>query len=303
MVLDECIKRLQGNTTLGAVGWHYQWGSSYPGSYWIDDQLHFSVRPMEKDMNCRDGDDLLEPYVDAIKNSRWFSGKVFDAIGHKRVLCFNGSFYCLPRDLWNQIGGLDESHFPHTWADDLLCYAVLDCGFSVANINPAYGAAEKPGYFRELSEFKWQGIHDSDRHRDDIIWIPWLSAFGLTVSELVLIDLIVGSLEDGSRIASIGDFEQLTGFETLNIEKFSREQEVLDNLQNFDLILCSNVQLLDVLKQRLAKRGVLIVFPPFELNNGLQYHGNLGVHFNTPKRFYFERNDESAHVDTMQDPQ
>ncbi len=301
-VVDECIKRLQGNPALGAVGWHYPWAASYPGSYWIGDRLYFSTRPVEKDMDCREGDDLLESYVAAIRESRWFSGKLFNAIGPKRILCFNGSFFCLRHDLWNRIGGFDVSRFPHSWADDLLCYAVLDCGFSVANINPAFGSTENPDYFREFNEYKWQGFHDADRHRDDISWIPWFTAIGLTVSELVLIDLVIGALDSEARIASIGEFEQFAGFVSLKIERFLLEQDILNEPPGFDLILCGNIQRLEEMKQWLTRHGVLLVFPPFELNSGLQQHGNLGIYFNTPKRLYFDCDKEFNSVEPTPGP-
>lgn len=296
-VVDECIKRLQGNISLGAIGWHYEWAASYPGTYWIEDRLHFEVRPRSRDLACRDGDQLLETYVEAIRESPWFTGKVFGAIGYERLLCFNGSFYCIRRDLWEHIGGLDYSRFPHFFADDLLCYAVLDCGYSIGNINPLYGSCENPGFFRQMNELKWQGVHDRNRHRNELRWIPWFGAPSLTVSELVFIDVILGRLEIGAAIACVGDFEQASGFECIDPQHFNDEAQLLLSEQTFNLVVCGEVSRLDKVKKHLSENGVLLVLSNVDQHKGLQYHDRLGVYFRTPHRLAFDRPIDSESLD------
>jgi hypothetical protein len=106
---------------------------------------------------------------------------------------------------------------------------------------------------------------------------------------LTLIDLLLGTINSESKIAAVGEFEQLPGFQQLEIEMYPSEQGLADDERPFDLILCSNLQQLNMLKTRLTEHGVLVAFPPFGLNRELQYHGRLGVHYNTPRRLRYMR--------------
>jgi hypothetical protein len=77
---------------------------------------------------------------------------------------------------------------------------------------------------------------------------------------------------------------------------YPAEQDLIDNEKLYDLILCSNLQQLSGLKTCLSENGVLIAFPPFGLTGELQYHGRLGIHFNTPQRLRYAREHRGAPV-------
>ena len=167
---DECIRRMEGNPELGAVGWHYQWGSREQGSHWIGDDLVYTVRPQDKDMDCRDGDELSLEYSAAVEQAPWFTGRVFSRIGKKRLLFFNGSFFGVRRALWDVLGGFDESRFSHYWAEDLLCYGILDQGYGIGDLPANLSDGSNPDFFSQTSELKWTGREDPDRNRNELVW-------------------------------------------------------------------------------------------------------------------------------------
>ncbi|MGA8261186.1 MAG: glycosyltransferase [Arenicellales bacterium] len=200
-VVDGCVQRMQNDPRLGAIGWHYEWGSGHTGSHWKGAELEYAVRPSERDMDCRVGDELKEDYAMAVESAPWFTGRVFAAVGRKRLLFFNSSVFGIRRTLWNVLGGFDESRFPHYWAEDLLCYGILDQGYGIGNLPAHLGDGGKPDLFRQTSELKWERIDDPDRRRDELNWSPRVTHPGLTVKELVLLDLLTS--RPGCRVGGL----------------------------------------------------------------------------------------------------
>lgn len=163
-VVDECAARLRLSKRAGLIGWHYDWSGLHAGTRWHGSSLSYTIRTREAEV--RNKGVLDDEHVCNIKQAPWYSGKVFDAIGDKRILCANTSFFGTWKPLWLEIGGFDVERYPHYWADDFLCYAILDKGFDILNL-PEY--IRRSNEFECLSDYKYEGIPEPERLLDAIV--------------------------------------------------------------------------------------------------------------------------------------
>ncbi|MFZ0487569.1 MAG: glycosyltransferase [Arenicellales bacterium] len=278
-IVDECIRRMEGNPELGAVGWHYQWGSREQGSHWIGDDLVYTVRPQDKDMDCRDGDELSLEYSAAVEQAPWFTGRVFSRIGKKRLLFFNGSFFGVRRALWDVLGGFDESRFSHYWAEDLLCYGILDQGYGIGNLPANLSDGSNPDFFSQTSELKWTGREDPDRNRNELVWASQIGHPGLTVNELVLVDLLLASRPD-ARVAVTGLSTPPTVYGAEIGGGPGRGREPSPG--SYDLVIVGPEGHRSHNGRRdyadmLSSNGVLVHFPQSPTDRPLEQYGRLGL--------------------------
>jgi len=169
-VVDDCALRLHDSPSLGMIAWHYDWAPHHEGTFWSADRLHSSLR-------LRDGLARTPGRVDSehlrnIAAAPWFRGRVFRAVGDRRILCANTSFFGVRKRLWNRIGGFDWSRYPHLWADDFLCYAILESGHDIANLDAGIRCSQRPDRFVSFSDRKWDGIAEPDRDTDALSPAP-----------------------------------------------------------------------------------------------------------------------------------
>jgi hypothetical protein len=182
------------------VGWHYDWSQTFEGTFWRDGTLRHALRKYDDSRTAG----VLDPeHVANMRGAPWFTGRVFGAIGTRRILCFNGSFFVVRRAVWERIGGFDERLYPGHWADDFFEYAVLDQGFDVANLPAVYRCGAKPDSFHALTDLEWQGKRDPYRGRDCVDWKPSREVQGLGAAECALLDMIERRLGDDARVAVV----------------------------------------------------------------------------------------------------
>lgn len=287
-LVDGCVQRMQDDPRLGAIGWHYEWGAGHFGSHWGRAGLQHAVRPAERDMDCRMGDELKEEYAMAVASAPWFTGRVFAAVGRKRLLFFNSSFFGIRKTLWNVLGGFDESRFPHYWAEDLLCYGILDQGYGIGNLPAHLGDGSTPGLFRQTSELKWGRIDDPDRHCDELTWSPRVTHPGLTVKELVLLDLL--TMHPGCRVGIL-DLDPGPRRHGEEIGRFIAGPGANDL---YDVVIVGPAQGRVHRTWRDCTRlvgddGVLVLLPPAPRSPDLQPCGRLAVWFADRRCDAFQR--------------
>lgn len=198
-LVDHCARRLTDDPKLGLIGWHYNWAPDHEGTSWRGDRLVYTPRPL-------DGDRVLTAErISAIANADWFSGRVLRAIGTRQILCSNGSFFALRRKDWLRVGGFDERRFPHYWADDYLCYALLDQGLNIANLPRHVRCSQRPDIFESLSDSPWRGDHDPRRGRDELSWTVAGDPAVLDSADAVLLDVIARSIADDAVVTLVGE--------------------------------------------------------------------------------------------------
>lgn len=179
------------------VGWH--WHSE--GARWQGDEL--------TNYRLQDGNDsILPPQHEAnVRGAAWFTGKTFAALdGPKWLHLCNTSFFGMRKTLWDKMGGFDHQKYPHYWADDFLCYAVLDQGLGVIHFEQKF---RKRPYF---AEFAYDNVDVPDRRRnEDRIDLPdaledytnHLSG-GLSKQERQLLFQIARSLGPNKTVLHVG---------------------------------------------------------------------------------------------------
>lgn len=145
-VLDYCIDRLN-DPKVGIIGWHYD--IDFEGTLWENDELNYKIRPNHNE-------EFNESEIKLIKESKWFTGKIFDSIGHKRLLVCNGSFLGTKKYLWNKFGGFDYDRFEHYFSDDMYGYAVLDNGYNIENLPKNCRCSQNQELFLSMSDYKWK---------------------------------------------------------------------------------------------------------------------------------------------------
>lgn len=165
--LDRCASMLSDDPGLGLVGWHYDWALEHEGTFWRDDgTLDYTIRKTDSWMR-REGQVNAEELI-AICSSPWYTGKTLGAAGTDRILCVNGSFFGTRKAYWDRVGGFDDIRFRHYWADDHLCYALLDQGLNIANLPKDIRCSQRPAQFYSRSDWKWQGKDEPLDHKDEL---------------------------------------------------------------------------------------------------------------------------------------
>jgi GT2 family glycosyltransferase len=277
-IVEECAARLRSDEGTGVIGWHYDWSQTFEGTFWRGAELEHALRKYD---DSRVAGELDAEHVANIRAAPWFTGRVFEAIGTRRILCFNGSFFGVRRDLWERLGGFDELRYPVHWADDFFQYAVLDQGLSVANIPGAYRCGARPEAFQALTDLGWQGREDPLRGQDRIDWNPSRAIAGLGNRETVFLELTERCLDDSSSVAVFGEvpWTPKRGVRATAAEVTS---------QRFDLVLCASAAYEPAVLRRVRKGGMLIVFQPHD-SAALQAVGTLGVYRHEAERLAFAR--------------
>lgn len=249
-VVDECADRLRLSRGAGLIGWHYDWSGPHAGTRWNGRSLSYSVRTREA--KVRKKGVLDDEHVVNIRRARWYTGRVFAAVGDKRILCANTSFFGTWRRLWLEIGGFDVERYPHYWADDFLCYAMLDKGFDILNL-PEH--IRQSDVFECLSDHKYRGIPEPEKLLDAIVLSSSVER-GAQVLELVR-----RSTELGARAVSLLP-------ERISCAGHLRELEAVDqrpslaespgSLDGYDYVILLKDRLTSDLEQ-LTENGVSVL--------------------------------------------
>lgn len=157
-VIDDCIEAHK-DPQLGVIGWHYNDFPKHEGTFWKDGILQWTPRKGKVS-------NLLPEEVEKIKEADWYTGKVFDAIGEKRLLLCNGSFFAVKKHLWDELGGFNPDKFSHYFSDDYFCYGVLDKGYDIKNLPEDYRCSQLPEVFESLSDLEFKGKENPYKGKD-----------------------------------------------------------------------------------------------------------------------------------------
>jgi hypothetical protein len=236
------------------IGWHYDWSANMEGSRWRDGRLEFSLR---KSDDSEIGHHLISEHVDNIRAAPWYTGRVFGGIGDVRFTCFNGSFFAISRELWQQLGGFDERLYPVHFADDFMTYAILDQGLDVLNIPRRFRCGALPEEFLALTDLRWHGRHDPYKGVDQVDWTCAEPQSGLSDRENVYLDMLARTFVAESTISVLGVPPW-----TPPIPGDGRPCRYEDpaRLPRSDVILCTAEASRLRLTERLRPGGVLIAF-------------------------------------------
>jgi GT2 family glycosyltransferase len=293
-VVDACVARLRSEPRTGMIAWHYDWAPDHEGTFWHGERLDHAVRGRTEDATSREDGWLNPEHVANISAAPWFSNRVFAALGTRRLLLPNGSFFGIRRELWQRLGGYDEQRYPHSWADDFLAYGVLELGYDIANLPPELRAGRAPERFLALSDRPWQGQPDPKRHCDELEWTPWPDYANLDWREAVLVDVIVNGLPPGAAVAVAGD-------SPLDLDDlFDHPPDVLsrDPLPSavgpYDAIFAPRRRYAEQLIDALGEGGVLVVLGPEGEPAPLPGQGTVGVLRKEPPRLGFVRNSDTT---------
>jgi GT2 family glycosyltransferase len=244
-VVDDCVAMLRGDDRVGVVGWHYDWSRTFEGTLWRGGELKHALRKYD---DSRVAGELDAEHVANMRAAPWFTGRVFGAIGTRRILCFNGSFFVARKALWDRLGGFDERRYPGHWADDFFTYAVLDQGLDVANLPAPYRCGGRPESFLALTDLEWQGRRDPYKGKDRIDWKPSRAIAGLGTAECAFLDMIERRLDQASAFTVIGDVP------------WTPRRGVRRDAPPADLVLAGAGADASALRSRLSPGGTLVVF-------------------------------------------
>ena len=275
-IVDECARRLRAEERLGLIGWHYDWSTTFAGTSWrADGGLDFTLR---KHDDSRVAGDLDPSHVENMRSAPWHTGRVFAAIGTRRILCCNGSFFGVRKALWNRLGGFDEARYPAHWADDFFTYAVLDQGLDVANLPVPHRCGRTPRSFEALTDLPWQGRHDPQRGRDHLDWKIGTPTPGLEDDETILLEVLDRGLASDARVAVVGSVPW----------RPTRGAPADVNDPPFDFVLAGPGSYEPRQKSWLQDGGVLVVFGGVD-DPSMQRTTNLAIHRREPARAAFTR--------------
>jgi predicted glycosyltransferase involved in capsule biosynthesis len=158
-VIDWCVDEIKNDNKLGLIGWHYD-NKECAGTFWNDDgSLTYTIRP-------NSSEELTETQWNKIESSSWYSGKVNKAIGRKRILLCNGSFFCTKKSLWDKIGGMNPDINEHYFADDYYSYGILELGYNIKNLQFEWRDSSKPEVFISMSDYVWRGKEIESKHKN-----------------------------------------------------------------------------------------------------------------------------------------
>lgn len=196
-IVDDCAWQLRRDPQLGLIGWHWY----NEGTFWKDGAIEtYALRDPSHP-------DLAPSHIRNIENAPWFTGRYFDGIGGKRwlQLC-NTSFFGIQRSLLQQIGGGFGPEYSHYWADDFLCYAVLDQGLDVRNFDRKFRRGE---FFYEF-QYGNTDVEDRHRHADRVscqgAFLDSIKSMpgGMTEGESVFLHLLARPIPAGSTVTNVG---------------------------------------------------------------------------------------------------
>ena len=194
-LVDDCAWRLRKEKQLGIIGWH--WWSE--GVVWKDNRLDGYSHDESAQMPL--------VHVQNIRNASWFTGRYFEAIGGTfwTNVC-NTSFFGVRRDVLEAVGGGFGPEYQHFWADDFLCYAILDQGLDTQHYDAKF---RRPPYF---SEFRPDNIDSQNirRHEDSLCFhnacldsINLING-GLETEEAIFLYHLAKSIPENSVITNVG---------------------------------------------------------------------------------------------------
>ncbi|MSR59286.1 MAG: hypothetical protein EXS05_16855 [Planctomycetaceae bacterium] len=142
-----------------------------------------------------------------IRKAPWFTGRFFQGIGGPKwlQLC-NTSFFGARKAVIEKIGGGFGPEYAHYWADDFLCYAVLDQGLDVRHFDGKFRCGP---YFHEF-QYDHTDVPDRRRHEDilrcDGAFLDSIRLIngGMSDEESVYLHVIAKSIPDGATITNVG---------------------------------------------------------------------------------------------------
>jgi GT2 family glycosyltransferase len=195
-IVDDCAQNLINNPRIGIIGWH--WIGN--GARWEERRLvGYQLRTPDPTMDANE--------VENIRSAPWFTGRTFAALSGAKVLHLcNGSFFGIRTDVLKKVGGGFAPQYPHCWADDFMCYAVLEQGYDVIGFDDRF---KSPAFFRE---FQYDNMEVSDRRRnedrivldDPALDIADMIGGGMSRGERILLYLLAGGLRRNPVIISLG---------------------------------------------------------------------------------------------------
>jgi GT2 family glycosyltransferase len=196
-LIDDCAYKLRNNPQLGLIGWHwYNEGTFWEGEKIREFALHDDRNPL---LSAEDQEKL--------RSTPWYTGRLFHALGRplQLRLC-NTSFFGIRRRTLESIGGGFGPQYPHYFADDALCYGVLDLGLDVRHFERKF---RNPAWFRE---FQYENIDVPDRRRhDDFVRSTGayldsirLLGGGMTEAESIFLHLLARAIPNGATVTSVG---------------------------------------------------------------------------------------------------
>lgn len=157
-VIDHCVRTLLDEPRVGLIGWHYRWGGFHRGTRWRNGRLQCNVRYEDRYSDVKG--ELNEEHRQNIQRAWWYTGRTFKAAGSRRLLLCNTSFFAVRSAVWRHIGGLDWHTYSHAWADDFLCYALLEQGYDVLNLPADVAGEQLPALFSCYTDLKWREERD-----------------------------------------------------------------------------------------------------------------------------------------------
>lgn len=254
-LLDRCARRLWRDPRVGLIGWHYNWAPHHDGTFWHGERLEYTARLRDAWME-REGQVNPRELI-AICSAPWYTGRTLRAVGNRRILSVNGSFFGIRRQYWERVGGFDHITFEHMWADDFLCYALLDQGLNILNLPADVRCSQRPGVFESRSDLKWEGRDDPLYDRDELV-LPGAEVTGLGRDDSNLLRVSLDSLESGAAVAILGHTpvaaEEVQTLTSAPVRGFSEVEGKLD------VLLVGDGQWSDELRPRLKEDGVALLF-------------------------------------------
>ncbi len=286
-IVDICAEKLRADRQLGLIGWHYDWNPDIEGACWRNGKLEYALR---RDFDQTSPEELPQGFIEKMENAVWFTGKMFAAMGKKRLICCNGSFLGIRKVDWDHVGGFDEIHFPYHWGDDFLTCAIIDQGLNVSNIPAAYRVGRQPENFLSLNELFWQGKPDKNRNRDDLAWKITTDCPPLNHREQLYLEVQEKTIAANWEIAMSENFPwQFKNSITNRIIPIKRVND-LPHGQRVNLILINQNHFCYSLRNQLKLHGKIIIFNETEPHLGNATIARLGIIHNDPPRLSFTRN-------------
>jgi GT2 family glycosyltransferase len=196
-LVDACAARLRVEPQLGLIGWNFHHeGVRWDGERIADYTLKDPASPA-----------LSTEHRAAIESAPWFTGALFRAIGPLAICMCNTAFFGMRREVLARLGGGFGRQYRHYWADDLLCYAVLDQGLDISHFDKRF---RKNVYFYPFQHVN-QDVPDRRRHADELNLdrVPALLharsiSDGLTLGELCVIYLAARALPPQATVYVFG---------------------------------------------------------------------------------------------------
>lgn len=266
--IDWCVNEIKADKNIGLIGWHYD-NKECEGTFWNKDgSLSYTQRPNSNEL-------LTDAQWAKIESAPWYTGKIEKAIGKKRILAVNGSFFCTRKSIWNTVGGMNPEVNEHYFADDYFCYGVIELGFNIKNLHKDWRDSSKPEIFLSMSDYVWKGKEIESKHKN------YVKGDDITeeLYKLACYNKSVCVLGKNTIPASVKSYKL--------IRKINEKADCI--IMN-DLVT-------DVykLQKYLNPNGVILFESVFEPNiknsmkpeDNLEVFGNLGVfYFNTERKQY-----------------